>query len=142
MGERIANYLLNKISSTTKMDIDEIMKFLGRDVWYYLFGKSISKLQTNRKGTFLIDTDTLSIQQPMINNKYPTPEETINTLYVMTYISGIIKGVLSCFNVDCIVNPDTKQNIIYQHILNNNKDPENTPCAYSFTITLLNNLST
>lgn len=32
------------------MEIDEIMKFLGRDVWNYLFGKQISKLQTNRKG--------------------------------------------------------------------------------------------
>lgn len=32
------------------MEIDEVMKFLGRDVWTYLFGKQISKLQTNRKG--------------------------------------------------------------------------------------------
>jgi len=34
----------------TKMEVDEVMKFLGREVWVYLFGKQISKLQTNRKG--------------------------------------------------------------------------------------------
>ncbi len=32
------------------MEIDEVMKFLGRDVWSYCFCKQISKLQTNRKG--------------------------------------------------------------------------------------------
>jgi hypothetical protein len=32
------------------MEIDDVMKFLGRDVWNYVFGKNISKLQTNRKG--------------------------------------------------------------------------------------------
>lgn len=50
LGERITNFLLNNTVSNTKMEIDEIMKFLGRDVWIFLFGKQIAKLQTNRKG--------------------------------------------------------------------------------------------
>ncbi len=32
------------------MDVDEVMKFLGREVWMFLFNKQITKLQTNRKG--------------------------------------------------------------------------------------------
>lgn len=50
LGERISNHLLNTANTMNKMEIDEVMKFLGRDVWIYLFGKQISKLQTNRKG--------------------------------------------------------------------------------------------
>jgi hypothetical protein len=50
LGERITNFLLNNVSNNTKMEVDEIMKFLGRDVWNFLFGKPIGKLQTNRKG--------------------------------------------------------------------------------------------
>ena len=50
MGERISNHLLNQGNTFMKMEIDEVMKFLGRDVWNYLFAKQITKLQTNRKG--------------------------------------------------------------------------------------------
>jgi len=41
------------------MEIDEVMKFLGKDVWTYLFGKQISKLQTNRKGKEINQSNNL-----------------------------------------------------------------------------------
>jgi hypothetical protein len=32
------------------MNVGDVMKFLGRDIWNFVFGKQISKLQTNNKG--------------------------------------------------------------------------------------------
>ena len=100
LGERIANHLLNNNNSTTssaKMEVDEIMKFLGRDVWLFLFGKQISKLQTNRKGTFLIDCDEIKFHHLLITEK--AGQEEILEI-VLSFVAGVIKGVLSAFNVE------------------------------------------
>ncbi len=47
IGERISNHLLN-INNHRVKGIDEIIIFLGKDVWTFIFGRKKSKLQTNR----------------------------------------------------------------------------------------------
>ncbi len=153
LGERITNHLLNKnnLSTSTKMEVDEIMKFLGRDVWLFLFGKQITKLQTNRKGTFLIDCDELKFHHCLISEKNNLNE---NLEIILSFICGIIKGVLGTFNHECNVIATFKIQPIINLLLNvsnpipidnkNNYNTANSPtqpqnaCSYSFTISLLN----
>jgi len=153
LGERITNHLLNKnnLSTSTKMEVDEIMKFLGRDVWLFLFSKQITKLQTNRKGTFLIDCDELKFHHCLISEKNNLNE---NIEIILSFICGIIKGVLGTFNHECNVTATFKIQPIINLLLNvsnpltidnkNNYNTTNSPtqpqnaCSYSFTISLLN----
>ncbi len=143
LGERIANHLLNTNSSstTTKMEIDEIMKFLGKDVWIFVFGKQISKLQTNRKGTFLIDTDEIKFHHCLITDKNDQSEILE---IVLAFVSGIIRGVLSTFNFDSNVVASFKSGPIVSTLLSMSAIGDKTipnnqsQFSYSFTINLLN----
>ncbi len=144
LGERIANHLLNNFtaSSNTKMELEDIMKFLGRDVWLYLFGKQISKLQTNRKGVFLIDCDDIKFHHNLIMEKNKH-DEMLD--YILSCVGGIVKGVLGAFNIECSVSPNFKAQPIVSTILymaGDNKTTMNDsamgPFSYSFNITLLN----
>ena len=141
LGERIANHLMNNnnVTTTTKMEVDDIMKFLGRDVWLFVFGKQISKLQTNRKGTFLIDVEDIKFHHNLIHDKNGQ-EETLET--ILAFVSGMVKGVLGAFNVDCNVTASFKVQPILNTILTSSADGKGTsptgPFSYSFTITLLN----
>ena len=120
-----------------------IMKFLGRDVWLFLFGRQISKLQTNRKGTFLIDCDDIKFHHNLIIDKN-SQDETLEN--ILSFVGGIIKGVLAAFNVECSVSPVFKSQPIISTILSLGSDGksqsnnQNTqgPFSYSFNITLLN----
>ena len=150
LGERITNHLLNKnnMSTNTKMEVDEILKFLGRDVWLFIFNKQITKLQTNRKGTFLIDCDELKFHHSLITEKNGPTDILEHTLCL---ISGIIKGVLNTFNYESNVNATFKLGPIINLLLNNSNALNSSvdtkgqlsmnslnPCSYSFTISLLN----
>jgi hypothetical protein len=147
LGERIANHLLNNTinNSNTKMDFDEIMKFLGRDVWLFIFGKQIAKLQTNRKGTFLIDCEEIKFHHTLMVDKLGSDS---NLDLILTFVCGIIKGVLGAFNVDCIVTSGFKPQPILSSTLsasnncfmvnNSSVVNQNGPFSYSFTISMLN----
>lgn len=146
LGERIANHLLNNnnVTTSTKMEVDDIMKFLGREAWLFLFGRQISKLQTNRKGTFLIDCDDIKFHHCLIIDKN-TQDETLEQ--ILSFVSGIVKGVLSAFNVECVVTAGFKPQPIVTSILSvgtvgdkTNFQAQNSqgPFSYSFTISLLN----
>ena len=138
LGERVANHLLNNnttMSNVTKMEADEIMKFLGRDVWIFVFGRQISKLQTNRKGIFLIDAEEIKFHQFLIMDKSGNDQLEI----ILSFVSGIIKGVVAAFNLDCIVTAGFKVAPILNTILSNGGTPSNNQqgvLSYSFTINL------
>lgn len=126
LGERISNHLLNSnynTTSSTKMEVNEIMKFLGRDVWIFLFGKQISKLQTNSKGTYLIDCDEIRFHHLLINEKLGC-EEVLE--FILQFVSGVIKGVISAFNLEGNVNANFKPGPIIGTLINlSNNSVEN-----------------
>lgn len=141
-GERIANFLMNNnttMSNVTKMDADEIMKFLGRDVWKFVFGSQISKLQTNRKGIFLIDCEEIKFHQFLIQDKSGNDQLDL----ILSFVSGMIKGVLAVFNLDCLVQANFKPtpilNTIFSSVNNSNTASNSSttgPLSYSFSINL------
>jgi hypothetical protein len=164
LGERIANHLLNNnVSTSNKMEVDDIMKFLGRDVWLFVFGRQISKLQTNRKGTFLIDCDDIKFHHCLIMEKNKIDETLEN---ILSLICGIIKGALGAFNLECSVFAGFKAqpilstilaasgpsgNVVESKSVIQSRDSLNStinlnqpqqisqgPFSYSFTVALLN----
>jgi len=138
LGERIANHLLNNfaVNTSTKLELDDIMKFLGRDVWLFLFGRQISKLQTNRKGIFLIDCDDIKFHHNLIKDKNTNDEMLTN---ILCCVSSIIKGVLSAFNIESSVSANFKAQPIISSIIENKFQINSQgPFSYSFNITLLN----
>lgn len=127
------------------MNEGDVMKFLGRDVWTFIFGKQISKLRTDNKGqlkiliiigTFIIDVDELKFHCFLFSNKNPSLEETKNLENIIVIVAGIIKGVLGTFNNDCTVNYSLKPQPLINTLTNGN--PQINEFAYSFTIMLLN----
>ena len=137
IGERISNHLLNVNNSRVK-DIDEIIIFLGKDVWSFIFGRKISKLQTNRKGTYLIDSDDFKFLNGVFMEKNMTSESQANVELILSIISGIVKGTLSAFNIECIVSASFKPQPVIGNLLGNMLKPNTTISSYSFTINLLN----
>jgi hypothetical protein len=97
-------------------------------------------------GTFLIDSEELKLHYILISEKNSVSEENLENF--LSFISGIIKGVLAAFNVDCSVVAAFKQNAIISNIYSYGGVPANsipissqgqsTSYPYSFTITLLN----
>jgi len=137
IGERISNHLLNINNSRVK-DIDEIIIFLGKDVWNFIFGRKISKLQTNRKGTYLIDSDDFKFLNGVFTEKHMTPETQQNIELILAIVSGVVKGTLSAFNIECIVSASFKPQPVISNLLGNMITPNTTISSYSFTINLLN----
>ena len=129
------------------MEVDEILKFLGRDVWLFTFTRQITKLQTNRKGTFLIDFDELRFHHSLISEKNGPTDILEHTL---CFVCGLIKGVLNTFNYESTVNATFKLGPIINLLINSNAsnthlDTKNqsstnsqTISSYFFTISLLN----
>lgn len=81
----------------------DIMKFICKDFWKFLFKKQINNLKTNNRGTFiLIDLNFKlfeNLNQENINfNNY------VN--YYLNFINGIISGILSNFGYVCNVVND------------------------------------
>lgn len=129
------------------MELNDILKFLGRDVWNFVFGKYIGKLQTNRKGkhfnekgTYLIDCEDIKFHHFLIKEKTPSLNETLALDNILYLVSGLIKGVLACFNIDASVQPSFKPQTALNNIFKKAdvNQEDSSGYAYSFTITLPN----
>lgn len=138
MGERISNHLLN-LSNNRVKEITDILIFLGKEVWTFVFSKKIFKLQTNKKGTYLIDIEDFRFLNGLFTEKTISTANQETIELILYSICGIIKGTLSVFNLDCIVTPTFKPQVIINNLLSNMANISNVTVApYSFTINLLN----
>jgi len=84
----------------------------------------------------------------LIVSKNPNQEITTKIELTLQFICGIIKGVISAFNMECNVSGQCRQNVVYNNLisltseninLNENNNP-NAPAIvfpYSFTINLM-----
>jgi len=137
IGERISNHLLNNNNSRVK-NLDETIIFLAKDVWTFIFGKKISKLQTNRKGTYIFDTEDFKFLNGVFTEKNMTCESQANIELILAIVSGVIKGTLSAFNIECIVSASFKPDPIISNLLAGMLNPNTSSSSYTFTINLLN----
>eukprot|EP00924_Labyrinthula_sp_SR-Ha-C_P015491 snap_masked-scaffold_4-processed-gene-1.6-mRNA-1 protein AED:0.31 eAED:0.32 QI:0/-1/0/1/-1/1/1/0/160 len=55
IGSKLSKYLPKKQIDTTKPETEiDKLKFICKNIWNYLFNKSVDKLQTNHSGTYIL----------------------------------------------------------------------------------------
>jgi len=93
-----------------------------------------------------LDCEEIKLHSNLIFSKSPNPETSTKIELTLQFINGIIKGVISSFNLECNVTAVCRQNIIFNNLLsftseNSNENSSNNNSAtvfpYSFTINLI-----
>ena len=112
MGYDVGFRLIDRLAEKQKFlgfeDLD-CVKFICREFWETLFGKKIDKLQTNRKGVFvlldlqfkLIDKYTQGVD---LQNIDEGTKQIINTL--LLFPCGIVRGALTNLGMNVNVTCD------------------------------------
>jgi len=106
LGYIIGKRYIERLTKDRERFIDtlDIMKFICREFWTELFRKAIDKLQTNNRGTFVLQDFNFR------NIKYisGTAQEDTKaiTLSYMVLPCGIIRGALSGLGLESSVHAD------------------------------------
>lgn len=144
IGERIVYMILNK-NSKNKMSTEDVVILVSEEVWRYLFNKKVSKPRGNKKGNYYFDVDDINLFYPLIKDKNPTSNDMLLTDYLLTVISGIIKGSLGVFDIQCLVNGTCKLDVLFNEVYNkeingtNINDEKGVNCCFIFNINILSN---
>eukprot|EP00918_Siedleckia_nematoides_P102732 GHVU01224317.1.p1 GENE.GHVU01224317.1~~GHVU01224317.1.p1 ORF type:complete len:139 (+),score=12.89 GHVU01224317.1:352-768(+) len=99
-----------QINKTRIWDAKDCVKFIARDLWTYLFKEHATRLQTNKKGSYVIEYRNLEWLRGL-----PTvPKATEDGLPLWqnpnvyaSFISGIIQGGLTNLGLPCSVTAET-----------------------------------
>lgn len=136
LGERVSNFLMNSVevnASKNKKDLEflnQIMRFLGKDVWIFLFGKQIKKLQRSNEGIYSIDSEEIKLHCLLLSEKNNQSDEKLDA--ILTFICGILKGVINSFNLECTVTAALGPG------LSNQNKAEGFKYEYIFKISFIN----
>mmetsp|Transcript_4327 Transcript_4327/g.4783 ORF Transcript_4327/g.4783 Transcript_4327/m.4783 type:complete len:195 (-) Transcript_4327:30-614(-) len=97
--ERISEDQLGRLK-----DKVEVMKFLCKDFWTYLFGKIVDKLQTDSKGTYRIIENEFKFLK-----RLPATTDKAKEYISLCgkFFSELLKGALLTFNIESEVTLDT-----------------------------------
>ncbi|KAI5960749.1 TRS33 [Candida pseudojiufengensis] len=113
LGLKISEILLYKNSqSTTKIiDILDIMKFICRDVWKYIFLKQIDNLRTNHRGTFVLIDNKFKWFENFSSQQFENglQDTILKSKIYLWFPCGLIKGILWNFGIDGNVIPEITQ---------------------------------
>lgn len=94
-----------------------------------------------------MDCEEIRLHSNLIVSKNANTETSIKIDLVLQFICGIIKGVISAFNMECNVSAQCRQNVVYNNLLsltneniiindNTSGNTSGTIFPYSFTIHL------
>ncbi|SOV74727.1 trafficking protein particle complex subunit 6A, putative [Plasmodium sp. gorilla clade G3] len=84
-------------------DVKDILKLISKDIWYILFNKNSDKIQTQKKGVYIINESDIGfyLQHLLIDNETNQKNNFIH--YFLILIIGIIKGILKRFKIKAYV---------------------------------------
>ncbi|EAA22945.1 hypothetical protein YYC_05151 [Plasmodium yoelii 17X] len=101
IGLKMIEHIL--IYKNNLVDIKDIIKVIGKDMWYIIFNKHIDKLQTYKKNVYIIvDNDiTVYLKHTLIDNQTNKKNNFIH--FFIIFIIGIIKGVLTRFKINAYI---------------------------------------
>lgn len=134
IGERIVNLLLNQTTGVkAKMETHDIIKFIGNQVWEFIFPKPISKISTNKNDVYIFEINEINLFIPVVRDKEPTTEDMVLADFLLNFLSGMIKGALQVFEVEALVNGSFKFDVLYKDLVEGKRDS----AAFSFNLTLL-----
>ncbi|CRG93765.1 trafficking protein particle complex subunit 6A, putative [Plasmodium gallinaceum] len=108
MGKNIGMKLVERmlIHKNEFNDIKDILKFIGKDIWYILFNKNADKLQTYKKGVYVVTDNDISIYLKYLLIDNGTNKKNNFIHYFLMIIIGIIKGILKRFKIKGYVTYD------------------------------------
>lgn len=81
-----------------------VVKFLCRDFWTAVFGKQMSKLQTNHKGVYVLQDFEFKW---LVHTSGATEAETREMAHkALIFPCGLIRGVLVALGIECAVGAE------------------------------------
>lgn len=89
----------------------DIVKFIGIDVWTFIFGKNVTKIDSredNKESYVFIDNDFRFLKR--ISPENESSKEYIT--FCMSFISLLIKSALESFSIDSEVNAESINNFV------------------------------
>ncbi|CEF64277.1 Transport protein particle (TRAPP) component family and NO signalling/Golgi transport ligand-binding domain-containing protein [Strongyloides ratti] len=106
MGFRIGQTICEKVSKDTNRLSSslEIMKFICKEFWLFIFSKQADNLKTNNQGIFVIFDNKFSLLMNFSHGKRFVSKSG----YYLALPSGIIRGALHSLNVKAIVTASTE----------------------------------
>eukprot|EP00919_Chromeraceae_sp_WS-2016_P024606 GHVR01058152.1.p1 GENE.GHVR01058152.1~~GHVR01058152.1.p1 ORF type:complete len:182 (+),score=29.02 GHVR01058152.1:127-672(+) len=93
-------------------DVKNCLKFVCKDLWMYVLGKNADRLQTNRKGGFVIQETSLAWLQyfSCVDPAVKLPSMNIGAgqmaVVMSSLLAGIVRGSLTGLGVSCDVRVD------------------------------------
>lgn len=118
VGERIVNLILNKLGGKNKLETKDVIMFISNKVWNYIFPKQVSKIHSNSKGGFFFYIDEIYLFTSLVRSREPNKDDMIIFDYILTFLSGVIKGSLQVFEINSLVNGICKYDILYNELSN------------------------
>ena len=82
----------------------DAVKWLCREFWVDLFRKPVDRLQTNNRGVFVLQDD--SFRWTRFVSAGPAEDNKALTLKYFVIPCGLIRGALSAWGLDAVVNVD------------------------------------
>ena len=91
-------------SSSTAKDRNNLMKFLCKEVWNYLFLKQADRLQSDRRGGFIVYDSNFRWLVSLSCHDDPEQKTASNIAHLLlAYPAGIFRGVLTTLGYPCAV---------------------------------------
>lgn len=89
----------------------DVIKFICKEFWADLFGKTVDNLRTNHRGTFVLKDNNfrwvtrLSANQPGVGTQAQQPTSALAKDFLILPCA-IVRGALCHLGVDCAVSAD------------------------------------
>ena len=131
LGEKVTNNLLNSDNNritTEKNSTETYFQFITQNVWDYIFKDKYCQLTKENDGSnYVITSGDIRLYNYLVTEKGNLNDVKLES--VLNFISGIIKGALNVFNIECIVIPNVAN--FSRHLV---KEMKNNPeFQYVFT---------
>jgi len=131
LGEKVTNNLLNSDNNritSEKNSTETYFQFITQNVWDYIFKDKYCQLTKENDGSnYVITSGDIRLYNYLVTEKGNLNDVKLES--VLNFISGIIKGALNVFNIECIVIPNVAN--FSRHLV---KEMKNNPeFQYVFT---------
>ena len=131
LGEKVTNNLLNSDNNritSEKNSTETYFQFITQNVWDSIFKDKYCQLTKENDGSnYVITSGDIRLYNYLVTEKGNLNDVKLES--VLNFISGIIKGALNVFNIECIVIPNVAN--FSRHLV---KEMKNNPeFQYVFT---------
>ncbi|KAF9918720.1 Trafficking protein particle complex subunit 33 [Lobosporangium transversale] len=108
IGFRVGERLIEKISKDRMRFTDnlDVVKFICKEVWMFLFKKQIDNLKTNHRGVYVLQDNNFRWFARMAHDQAPVESVKRVTPYLW-FPCGILRGILSNLGIPSVVVAET-----------------------------------